>query len=363
MTPNPHEQIDLGGQAEALTIQRLPSSSTPTDPSLGSPQAQPTQSFNYPPVQTGSISRSTFDSIMSGNFGVNRVFNGTRTDQENYLRSSSGDSTISFNPPGYTEWNPGAASEVYAHIVNAFRSFAEIFGGIPPVNEIGFFILRYAYNRSSASVVMEGNVPAAYGANTLLIYSPIITLRKELPTERSTTGPAATPTPTREQSISRIITHELGHGLVEVGLTTTGSGSSAGAAPDAQLMNDYKRAVGWTSGSSTRLYDMGVPEVSEAIVAGRVPDARYQITTANWNQQGWVEQPISAYMTSHPSEDLPESVMAYINEPTLLQSRSPRRFQFMQQRALLLGPYFRQITDPLQQPGDFPIMPGNQALG
>lgn len=140
-------------------------------------------------------------------------------------------------------------------------------------------------------------------------------------------------------------------------------GSSASPAPDPQFMDDFKRAVGWSAGSSTRLYDMGVAAVSTAIAAGSMPDARYQITRANWNQQTWVEQPISAYMTTHPSEDLPETVMTYINDPALLQARSPRRFQFIQQRALQLGPRLRQIASAPPQAGDFPMSPGDQAIG
>jgi hypothetical protein len=60
-------------------------------------------------------------------------------------------------------------------------------------------------------------------------------------------------------------------------------------------------------------------------------------------------------MTSHPSEDFPEAIMAYMNQPDLLRVRSPRRFQFILERALQLGPLLRQIRPEQPPKGDFPV--------
>lgn len=344
-------------------IQALPLSAGQAVASPGTPQSQPSQTFNLPPEQTGTLPRITFEGLMSTHFGVNRIFNGTLTDQQNYLRSASGNSSLTFNSPRFREWNPGANSPIYTHIVNGFRLFSQTFGGVPPVNNIGFFGTRFSWNHDTSSIVNEANVPAVYGGGTLLIYSLIMLSSHTIPADRSSTGPSSVPTPTRDESITRIITHELGHGVVEIGITPPGTTSSAATAPDADLMNDYKRAVGWTAGSNPGLYDIRFPAVGTAIRAGSTPDARYHITPANWNESRWIEQPVSAYMTTHPSEDFPEAVMAYINAPSVLFARSPRRFAFIHQRVHQLAHLFRQLTPTPPPVGDFPAITGGTAVG
>ncbi|MGB3396675.1 MAG: hypothetical protein WBB60_09510, partial [Nitrospira sp.] len=47
------------------------------------------------------------------------------------------------------------------------------------------------------------------------------------------------------------------------------------------------------------------------------------------------------YMTTHPSEDLPEAVAAYVNTPELLRQRSPRRFQFLDTHRAVLAPFLQ----------------------
>jgi len=342
-------------------VQRLPStSSTATLP--GTHALQSPQTLTLPQEQTGSLTRSTFDSMMQSHFGINRVFNGTQSDQERYLRSASGNSSLIFAPASWTDWNPGADSEIYAHIVNALRAFTETFGGIPSVIEIGFFDVRYAYDHATSSVVLETNAAAAYGGGTLLVYRIASSVAKKLPSARSDTAAAPLPMPSRQETITRIITHELGHGMVEIGLTPTGATASGGSAPDPQLMNDYKTAVGWSSGSAPRLYDIGVPAVRTVIEAGGIPDTRYLITRANWNQPNWVEQPVSAYMTTHPSEDFPEAVMTFVASPELLRSRSPRRFQFILQRTARLAPFLRSIAPAPPEKGDYPATTSSRAV-
>lgn len=324
-------------------------------------ESRQSEQFSLPPVQTGPLDRSEFDQIMQEHFGVGRVFNGTQSDQENYLRAASGNPNLSFNPPNWQDWNPGSNSALYAHIVNALREFVEVFGGMPAVQEIGFFNSRYAYDHGSNRVVAEPGAAAAFGGGTLLIYRLIATSAKALPTGRSTSAAAPLPLPRREQTVSRIITHELAHGLVEIGLTPTSTGSAAGSAPDPQLLNDYKAAVGWTAGANPRLFDIGVPAVGQAITQGREPDNAYEITQNNWNDPRWIEQPISGYMTTHPSEDFPEAVMTYVTQPDLLRTRSPHRFQFILERSDRLRPLLRQIGPTPPPKGDFPMGAGGQS--
>ena len=156
------------------------------------------------------------------------------------------------------------------------------------------------------------------------------------PTRRNEGGPAPSRTPSPEQGFRTVVTHELGHGLVEAGLTPRNGG-----APDPQLVADYRRIVGWTAGSTPQLYDAGVDTVRTALANGNTPPSRYRITRTNWDSPGWVEQPLSSYMTAHPSEDMPEAVAYYVDNPGLLRSRSPRRHRFIATRFTALRPYLR----------------------
>jgi hypothetical protein len=351
----PDGQVAAIHSDAARGIRRLPADRGHAPAATASQAGGQAGSLALPPVQSGSLARSEFEALMQGHFGVGRVFDGTQADQEAELRQASGRPDRAFNPANWQDWNPGGDSPIYAQIVNAFRQFSEALGGIPPVQEIGFFHTRYAYDPGSGGVVTEPNVAATFGAGTLLIYRYIERGAKALPTGRSDSGSAPLPAPLREQTVSRIITHELAHGLVEVALTPRSSGRAAGQAPDAELLRDYQAAVGWSSGSPPRLFDIGVPAVRAALAQGNMPDSAYEITARNWNEPRWVEQPISGYMTSHPSEDFPEAIMAYMNQPDLLRVRSPRRFQFILERALQLGPLLRQIRPEQPPKGDFPV--------
>jgi hypothetical protein len=104
-------------------------------------------------------------------------------------------------------------------------------------------------------------------------------------------------------------------------------------------MNDYRREVGWTAGDTPQLFDAGVAEVRTALTAGTAPPPAFRITEDNWNNPRWIEQPLTSYMTTHPSEDLPEAVAAFVNRPDLLRERSPRRFAFLNTRKAALAPF------------------------
>ena len=69
----------------------------------------------------------------------------------------------------------------------------------------------------------------------------------------------------------RAISHELGHGLVETALTPR----TGGPAADPTMVDDYRREVGWTAGSSPMLFDAGVPVVRTALASGTTPPATY----------------------------------------------------------------------------------------
>jgi hypothetical protein len=153
---------------------------------------------------------------------------------------------------------------------------------------------------------------------------------KVLPTARDASGAAVMDQPTAQQGIGRVVTHELGHGLQEVAHDPAAVGRAAGPL----LMERYARAIGWRqvgSGGARewRLYDVGDPAVERALAGGGTPEEQYRITRDTW-QRGWHEQPISRYQVREgPFEDFPEAVMAYIANPTVLQQRSPHRYDFV----------------------------------
>jgi hypothetical protein len=146
---------------------------------------------------------------------------------------------------------------------------------------------------------------------------------------------------TPEQGVTQAVTHELGHGYVETALTPR-AGPAGRVAPDAALMRDYRREVGWTAAEPAQLFDAGVPEVRTALAAGTTPPATYHINEFNWNSARWAEQPLRGYMTTHPSEDLPEAIAFFVSTPDILRDRSPRRFAFIDSHQAALAPFLRR---------------------
>ena len=96
---------------------------------------------------------------------------------------------------------------------------------------------------------------------------------------------------------------------------------------DPSVLTRYGAAVGW---SCNRLYDIGRTEVQAALAAKRTPPESAVLTAKNWEKADVVEQPMAEYMVTSPSEDLPETIAAFVNRPEVLKARSPRRFAFVE---------------------------------
>jgi len=298
-----------------------------------------------PPAPVGiyrsPLRRADFEREMARRFGVRRVFDATFEEQVkrlNYFGAGQrpGDR---LRREDWAAWSPGDESDLYDWIIAAFAAFAQRLGGVPAVEEIGFYAVDYDLNDAGA-LVRRPNVLATYGGGRMAIYRVATTSRFSLPTARGAAG-AATPrrTLTPEQSFIAAVTHELGHGFVETALTPRTGGQPA---PDPAFAREYRLAAGWTAGADPELYDAGVPEVQAALAEGRVPPAAYRITPANWNDPRWIEQPISEYMTTHPSEDIPEAIAVYVTQPDLLRDRSPRRFNFLETHKEAVQPFLRR---------------------
>ncbi|MFZ1504833.1 MAG: DUF4157 domain-containing protein [Nitrospira sp.] len=274
-------------------------------------------------------------------FGVRKIFTATFEQQRerlNYFGAGARPGDL-LTKAAWKAWSPGDDSAVYDWIVAAFSGFARTFGGVPKVTEIGFFPVDYEL-AADGTLAPKRNVAADFGGGRMAIYRTAVDQAGNflIPAGRSTDGVRAQLNPSTEaQGVTGAITHELGHGLVETALTPQGKNP----APDPQFMRDYRLAAGWTGGAKPELFDAGAAEVQTALEGGQTPPAKYKITEANWNEPTWVEQPMTLYMTTHPSEDLPEAVAAYVNTPELLRQRSPRRFQFLDTHRAVLAPFLQ----------------------
>jgi hypothetical protein len=306
-----------------------------------------------------------FTETMSKRFGVQKVYTGTRETQAKWV------GVPPESLPEWRSWSPGASSSFYNVIVDSFDAFAASLGGTPLVSEIVFYWTRYvkdaagrpAPDTEAVAAFAEGRKGEELFTRLAVFGKALMsTGRKPLPIARSDSdadypvmlttdaGPGAPvpPPETVAQSHKRFVLHELGHGL---------------AALDPKLEEDYAIAVGWKgTGDSAALYDNGVPAVQQALASGTAPDESYHITPADWNSPKWKEQPMSAYSVSGgPGEDLAETVMAYVENKELVKARSPRRFEFLENRETLLQRHLIQPQAaepaPATAPGASPGRP------
>lgn len=308
-------------------------------------QAESGQHMTMPHAPIGiyrsPMARRDFENEMR-RFGVRQIFTSTFEQQRerlNYFGAGAKPGDL-LSKDAWAAWSPGDDSAVYDWIVAAFAGFAHSLGGVPKVTEIGFFPMDYQL-ATNGTLAPRRNVAADFAGGRMAIYRAAVDKATDflIPSGRSAAGTRAQLTPsTQEQGVTGSITHELGHGLVETALTPRGRQP----APDPEFMSDYRRAAGWTSGASPELFDAGVPEVRAALESGQTPAANYKITEDNWNEPRWVEQPMTLYMTTHPSEDLPEAVAAYVNTPEILRQRSPRRFDFLDSHRATLEPFLQR---------------------
>ncbi|HVL98649.1 MAG TPA: hypothetical protein VM324_05090 [Egibacteraceae bacterium] len=345
---------DPPGHAPGATGQSLPTTGQPLAPA---------------PIPDRPMTRAEFEATMTAQYGLTAVRTGTLASQVAHLNHLSGPPTPGVPRTGdllqqllaggtlsWSAWDPGPVSEVYNGIVRGFEDFARGMGGIPPAQEIVFYQTSYKTSPSPPGLMPDHAEGASYGAGTLTVYATSTTTPKRLPVGRDEPGsPAHRPDPGAVASMANYVAHELGHGLQEVALTPP--------APDPQLLRDFQRAVGWIGG---RLYDVGDPSVQQAAAAGAPPPPGARtITRHNWDSGGWGEQPLSDYMTTSAFEDFPEAVMAFVRTPEVLLARSPRRYEFLQQRRGALAPHLRAVALPVQRPprppvGDFPLPVGDR---
>jgi Domain of unknown function (DUF4157) len=321
----------------------LPQSFTTSLPQVAR-QTKPNSQSKSPLATSSSapMTRTEFEATVLQRFGVPVVRTGTLQDQENAAINRLAKIPPKIDKATWKSWDPGSSSEIYRWIISSIESVSANFAGIPAIQEIIFFNDNYEQGQNGAVVIIP-KTGGTYGAGVLRIYKDMISRQKAFPTERSSTTPSKRTSDrnmTVEESVRHVITHELGHGLVEATFPPNDSNEKG---VDPSMIDDYRLAVGWIGAvGSERLFDIGAKEVKKAIKNRSLPPAKYEITKGNWDD-GWVEQPVSEYMVN-PSEDFAEAVSIYINAPTMLLVRSPRRYNFIRSRKSRWQPGLRQTA-------------------
>ena len=307
------------------------------------------QEMNPPSTvrQFGRLSDPAFERFadtLSTRYHVRTVRVGTYQDQAqevaaNRVNLPSGVTRGTLDRSIWKEWSPPSGWATYKGILDAIESFARDFGGLPDIQDVVMFDVRYDVNETTGLVEANPRAGASFGHGQLTIYSAV-TKSDSLPAGRSGVPfagqqAALVPPASERQAIEHSITHELGHGVAEMAV---GPGKTG---PNPEMLDDFQREVGWTPyrpetatspAVPERLFDAGVPEVRAALQAGTEPPAEYRITKWNWNEGRWIEQPISSYSTWYVSEDFAETVMAFLKVPQILKQRSPRRYRFVESR-------------------------------
>jgi hypothetical protein len=303
---------------------------------LRRPLDSPTAS---PPPPAATTARQRFEAQLHDRWSVANVGAGTEANQVREMRAMT--PTAQAAPasiPGWQTWDPGPDSDLYADILDAFELMAFVLGGIPEVNDLRF--LAVDYENVGGTAQARPRHGATYGAGLLNIFQRFENASWPLPMGRSAPGtPAQLGTGSTSDSRRRILVHELSHGIYErFGNPTLAGGST-------QFFRDWEQAGGWTNG---QLVQNGTP-----------------LTTANWNDDH-PEQPVSAYSLSNPMEDFAESLMCFVESPTVLRDRSPSRHQFISSRVGTWRSALRQPRGSIAPPrmhgpaGDFDAPTGDQ---
>ncbi len=298
-----------------------------------------------------TMSRADFESTMAARYGISSVETGTIESQSRSLDRLAGRPAEGVTPPGqllgqlvsagtlaWSAWDPGAQSNVYGSVVGGFANLARAFGGTPPVDTIVFYRIDYQTTSDAPGLAEDRATGATYSGHALHVFSRAVSAVEGFPIERDQVGaPGRRPQLWATQHITGVTVHELAHGIQEAALTPPRDSTTA-PAPDRTLMTDYQRAVGWVG---SRLYDVGDAAMAAELRAGRVPEGARPITADSWNSGQWHEQPVSAYSLQNVSEDFAEAVTAFVESPSGLQTRSPHRFEFLQDRRSTIEHYLR----------------------
>jgi hypothetical protein len=284
----------------AVGVQRQPVTTTPTRAGVAADHLR--RRWGVGTVRAGTIGEQAAELIRYGT--VPRTT--PPADVERMLRAG-----------GWASWSPPPDHGLWDDLARAFDDVGGVFGGVPRIERILFFqtAWRYAPGAGGGPRLEPQQEEGAYVSGTTMGVN-----------EHGTRDQMALPTATtRSRQGSRginvglasrlqVMTHELGHGLVQAFLAQD---------PFTEAQR-FERAVGWHRHSE--LYDVQGPGVRDALGRGDPPDGAQLITGANWFQPQWKEQPPSRYaVTGGPAEDMAETLMMFVRARSTLGERSPAR--------------------------------------
>ncbi len=218
---------------------------------------------------------------------------------------------------GWASWAPADDHALWDDLVKAFADVGGAFGGVPQVERILFFQTAYKYdtsNRARPSLKAHTKEGAYVSGTTMGVneHGSKDTLNLPTATTRSKEGKKGINVGVASRV--QVMTHELGHGLVQAFLSEDPMGES----------ERFAKTVGWHQ--HTELYDVQGPGVRDALARGDTPDAAQRIGEQDWYLPKWKEQPPSRYaVTDGPAEDMAETLMMFVRAKSTLGARSPAR--------------------------------------
>ncbi len=218
---------------------------------------------------------------------------------------------------GWASWSPPAEHGLWDDLVKAFADVGGAFGGVPRIDRILFFQTAYKYDaskRGGPGLVPHKREGAYVSGSTMGVNEHGSKDSLNLPTATTRSKEGKNGINVSVASRVQVMTHEVGHGLVQAFLSEDPVAESARFAKD----------VGWHQHSE--LYDVQGPGVRDALARGTAPDAAQRIGEQDWYLPKWKEQPPSRYaVTDGPAEDMAETLMMFVRAKSTLGARSPAR--------------------------------------
>ena len=215
---------------------------------------------------------------------------------------------------GWASWSPPADHGLWDDLVKAFDDVGGAFGGVPKIDRILFFQTAYKYDtsrRGGPGLAPHKKEGAYVSGTTMGVNEHGSKDQLNLPTATTRSKEGKKGINVDVASRLQVMTHEVGHGLVQAFLSEDPIGESARFAKD----------VGWHQHSE--LYDVQGRGCARRSPAGP-PDPAQRIGEADWYLPKWKEQPPSRYaVTDGPAEDMAETLMMFVRSRSTLGARHP----------------------------------------
>jgi hypothetical protein len=285
----------------AVRVQRQPVDTT-SSTRAGAAQDRLRRRWGVRTIRAGTIEEQAAELIRYGTVPRSTP----PSDVERMLRAAS-----------WATWAPDPDHGLWDDLVRAFDDVGGVFRGVPRIERILFFQTAWRHEpaASGGPRLEPYQEEGAYVSGTTMGVNEHGTREQmALPTattrSREGTGGINVGLASRLQ----VMTHELGHGLVQAFLAQD---------PFTEAQR-FEREVGWHQ--HNELYDVQAPGVRDALNSGGAPAAAHRITGTNWFMPQWREQPPSRYaVTGGPAEDMAETLMMFARAQSTLGDRSPAR--------------------------------------